>query len=130
LIFVKKWYVIGFCKYHFVFQHTKILEEEPNFPKKIFSRRPVLFLHSSEIGSLVVHLCHNLHRLETGSDFEPTVSVGSLNPVNFVAVKAHITHNSGCGLHRLLFSSSLTSLPSFLISVSPYFNFMSIALSH
>jgi hypothetical protein len=40
-IFVKKWYVIGHCKCHFVFQHTKILEEVLNFSKKAFSRRPV-----------------------------------------------------------------------------------------
>jgi hypothetical protein len=31
--FVKKWYVIGHCKCHFVFQHTKIHEEELNFSK-------------------------------------------------------------------------------------------------
>jgi hypothetical protein len=29
--FVKKWYVIGQSKCHFVFQHTKIREEELNF---------------------------------------------------------------------------------------------------
>jgi hypothetical protein len=31
--FVKKWYVIGHLKCHFVFQHTKIHEEEINFSK-------------------------------------------------------------------------------------------------
>jgi presenilin-like A22 family membrane protease len=40
IYFVKKWYVVGHCKCHFVFQHTKIHEEELNLKKK-FTRTPL-----------------------------------------------------------------------------------------
>jgi hypothetical protein len=44
--FVKKLYVIGHCKCHLVFQHTKIHEEELNvYEKLFFNHRPVSFEH-------------------------------------------------------------------------------------
>jgi hypothetical protein len=45
--------MIGHCKCHFVFKHTKIHEEELNFSKTFFSRRPVLLKY--HIWSIVLY---------------------------------------------------------------------------
>jgi hypothetical protein len=52
--FLKKCYVIGHCKCHFVFQHTKIHKEGLNFSKTFFSRRPVLTVGLHQDRSLCV----------------------------------------------------------------------------
>jgi hypothetical protein len=55
--FVKKWYVIGHCKCHFVFQYTNIHQEELHLKKSFYSQASVITVEKSNaiIGNTYEH---------------------------------------------------------------------------